>query len=441
MAAAAALTPTLYRPLGPGAAEAAADVHGAPGTPAANTAFSEMMQGLASTRSAAGGTPPLPELPAAAMPNAEPVATIPPPAVANALPGTMPTPAPMPAAAGRADGEALPPAGKALPAQPAEGSAAEVAEAEPASAMTGLPAAVPMPMATPAPVPAAAAAPTAPPDGTQDSTAAADPAPGVATSRASAADAGANAGNAPGNALTDAGAPPASPPSPDSGPQDPAPVTTEPRPGAEAFHARLQALFAPAERGAVMAEAPSGAILLPGAAAAPAGAAGPGAAASPIPTPGSTDAWPTLEPLAHRDTWAQGLGERLLFMADKGLQSATVRLQPEHLGPMEIRIHVDDEGAAQVFFSAQHAQTREALEQALPRLRDMFAEQGLSLGETGVDSGRHAFAGRGFGGMGREDAPGAWPSRQVPGDGDAPTVLPAWQHARGFSPRRIDVYA
>jgi flagellar hook-length control protein FliK len=104
---------------------------------------------------------------------------------------------------------------------------------------------------------------------------------------------------------------------------------------------------------------------------------------------------PRLEPLSDRQAMAQNLGDRLLMMADKGLQSATLRLQPEHLGHMEIRIRVNDDGSAQVVFSAPHAHTRDALENAIPRLRELFADQGLSLTQASVDSGRGAFGQRG----------------------------------------------
>jgi len=83
-------------------------------------------------------------------------------------------------------------------------------------------------------------------------------------------------------------------------------------------------------------------------------------------------------------------------MADKGLQSATIRLQPEHLGPMEIRIQVSDDGGAQVNFSAHHAQTRDALEGTMPRLRELLADQGLNLQQANVDAGRGGFGHRGF---------------------------------------------
>lgn len=81
--------------------------------------------------------------------------------------------------------------------------------------------------------------------------------------------------------------------------------------------------------------------------------------------------------------WADELGTRMALMTERGQYSASLRLSPEHLGPLEVRISVRDDQAS-VWFGAAHADTRAALEQALPRLRELFASQGLSLTDAGV---------------------------------------------------------
>ncbi len=89
-------------------------------------------------------------------------------------------------------------------------------------------------------------------------------------------------------------------------------------------------------------------------------------------------------PVPVRDTaWAEQIGERVLMMAGKQTTSAEIRLTPAELGPLRVQVSVDD-GAANVTFQAQHAVTREAIEQALPRLRELFAESGLTLGQASV---------------------------------------------------------
>ena len=81
--------------------------------------------------------------------------------------------------------------------------------------------------------------------------------------------------------------------------------------------------------------------------------------------------------------WADEIGSRLTLMTEKGQATASLRLSPEHLGPLEIRIATRDDQAS-VWFGAAHADTRAAIEQALPRLRELFAAQGMSLADAGV---------------------------------------------------------
>lgn len=88
------------------------------------------------------------------------------------------------------------------------------------------------------------------------------------------------------------------------------------------------------------------------------------------------------QPVGTR-AWADELGARLTMMTDKGQHTASLRLSPEHLGPLEVRIAMRDDQAS-VWFGAAHADTRAAIEHALPRLRELFAEQGMSLADAGV---------------------------------------------------------
>jgi flagellar hook-length control protein FliK len=81
--------------------------------------------------------------------------------------------------------------------------------------------------------------------------------------------------------------------------------------------------------------------------------------------------------------WADEIGSRMTMMVDQGKHTASLRLSPEHLGPLEIRIAVNDDKAS-VWFGAANADTRTAIENALPRLRELFASQGLSLADANV---------------------------------------------------------
>ncbi len=81
--------------------------------------------------------------------------------------------------------------------------------------------------------------------------------------------------------------------------------------------------------------------------------------------------------------WADAIAHRLVLMAREGETTASLRLTPQELGPLEIRISVRDDQAS-VHFGAAHQDTRNALELALPRLREMLEAQGLELANASV---------------------------------------------------------
>lgn len=85
----------------------------------------------------------------------------------------------------------------------------------------------------------------------------------------------------------------------------------------------------------------------------------------------------------HSARWAQEIAQRITMMSAAGQQNGTLTLTPENMGPLEVRINVSQD-TANVWFGAQQADTRAALTDALPRLREMFAANGLSLGEANV---------------------------------------------------------
>jgi len=75
--------------------------------------------------------------------------------------------------------------------------------------------------------------------------------------------------------------------------------------------------------------------------------------------------------------WADGIGERVVWLTQNDLNNAQIRLNPAHLGPIDVQVNVTDDRAS-VSLVAQHATTREALESAAPRLREMLSAQGFT---------------------------------------------------------------
>ncbi|MTI63785.1 flagellar hook-length control protein FliK [Methylophaga sp.] len=95
-----------------------------------------------------------------------------------------------------------------------------------------------------------------------------------------------------------------------------------------------------------------------------------------------------VQPNMQNPAWSQVMSSRVVWMAKEGVQQAELRMNPANLGPVEVRLHVQNDQAS-VTFLAQQGTTREALEQALPRLRESFAESGLQLANAEVGEQQH----------------------------------------------------
>lgn len=85
-----------------------------------------------------------------------------------------------------------------------------------------------------------------------------------------------------------------------------------------------------------------------------------------------------LAPHVGSNGWDRALGQKVAWMISGGLQSAELSLNPPDLGPLQVVIKVSNDQTSANFFSAQ-PEVREALESALPRLRQMLNDAGMQL--------------------------------------------------------------
>jgi flagellar hook-length control protein FliK len=81
--------------------------------------------------------------------------------------------------------------------------------------------------------------------------------------------------------------------------------------------------------------------------------------------------------------WADEFSQKITWMATQNGQSAELHLNPPQLGPLDVLIKVDGDQAT-ALFSSPHAAVRDAIEQALPKLREMLADNGIMLGNASV---------------------------------------------------------
>ena len=145
----------------------------------------------------------------------------------------------------------------------------------------------------------------------------------------------------------------------------------------------------------------------------------------------------------NQAAWPQQLGQtlaRLTSQGGAGEQQVELRLHPAELGSLGVTLKLGEHGAQAQFFSA-HAQVRQALEQAIPQLREALAEQGIQLGDASVSD-----QGAQFGGQQPSDSRGQ-PSLAASGQDKGESMEPATTASSAPDQRhesddgRVDIYA
>jgi hypothetical protein len=87
-------------------------------------------------------------------------------------------------------------------------------------------------------------------------------------------------------------------------------------------------------------------------------------------------------PLTH-PAWNQEMGERIVWMNNQGISSAEIKMNPQNMGPITVRIDMNQDQAT-IAFTAQNSDVRTALEASIPKLREMLNSQNVNLADVNV---------------------------------------------------------
>ncbi|MGC2037148.1 flagellar hook-length control protein FliK, partial [Paraburkholderia caledonica] len=101
---------------------------------------------------------------------------------------------------------------------------------------------------------------------------------------------------------------------------------------------------------------------------------------------GAAAAANALGPQVGTTDWEEALSQKVVFLSNAHSQSAELTLNPKDLGPLQVVLQVADNHAHALFVS-QHQQVREAVEAALPKLREAMEANGIGLGSASVSDG------------------------------------------------------
>lgn len=100
---------------------------------------------------------------------------------------------------------------------------------------------------------------------------------------------------------------------------------------------------------------------------------------------------------AGQQAWAEDVGNQVRWMLGRAESKAELVLTPPNLGKLEVSINLNgDQTTAQFVASSQAA--RDALERAMPQLREVLQQAGIMLGDANVSTSQ-----QGSGGEGQED--------------------------------------
>jgi len=141
---------------------------------------------------------------------------------------------------------------------------------------------------------------------------------------------------------------------------------------------------------------------------------------------------PTPTPDLQGDGFDDAVSTRVAWLADQKIGHAHIKISPDDMGPIEVQLKLDGD-KIQANFTSAHADVRQALEQSIPRLREMLGQHGFQL--TQSDVGAQQQGQRNDGAAGRMgDTSGA----DALGGEDTAVIVPASVlRARGL----LDAYA
>jgi flagellar hook-length control protein FliK len=141
------------------------------------------------------------------------------------------------------------------------------------------------------------------------------------------------------------------------------------------------------------------------------------------------------QPRRH-PAWDQQLGQKIIFMAAGGEQSATMELNPPDLGPLQVVLSVNKDQATAAFSSAA-PEVRQALESALPKLKEMMSEAGIQLGSATVSAGMSDQNNSAFSQQASSAQSGSGSAATGSGSGSGPSRQRAPKQPRSAPARRL----
>jgi flagellar hook-length control protein FliK len=157
------------------------------------------------------------------------------------------------------------------------------------------------------------------------------------------------------------------------------------------------------------------------------------AVAAAHPMPAAATHVETVAAPAFTPGWQDETVAKLAHIVVTRNERAELKLNPAELGPVSVRVDMNADHASLTIVAAS-PETRSALEQSLPQLRDLLASQGITLGQASVHDGSAQ----------RDPSPQAWvgaPQNARDTSGSSVPAAETVQRILRRADRLVDVFA
>lgn len=111
---------------------------------------------------------------------------------------------------------------------------------------------------------------------------------------------------------------------------------------------------------------------------------------APAVQPASGSDWRIDQPMANTAPWREAFGEKVSSMVTMNLDTASIQVSPEQLGPLDIAIRFDQQDRAMISVVAANPEAKGIVEASLPQLVKMLEQGGIQLGSTQVSTQQQA---------------------------------------------------
>lgn len=105
---------------------------------------------------------------------------------------------------------------------------------------------------------------------------------------------------------------------------------------------------------------------------------------APAAAPSSTAPTHIALPIEH-PAWPTQVGQSVHFALGQGKNSIDLQLNPPQLGPLEVRINME-QGETKILFMTPHAPVKEAIESSMNQLQDVFRQAGMNMVQVDVST-------------------------------------------------------